>query len=176
MSSPLAPVYRLAELLAALSMIFILLLVGGAIVLRALGLQLAGSDDLAGYCLVGIFFLALGPTYRAGEHIRVGLLIDRLPVKGRGTFEILLIALATVGTGWATFWLSRLVYDSHRYGDVAQGLLPVPLWMPQLPMAIGAFVLLLALLEDLLRCLRGLKPSYLEKPHDADDGIPQFER
>jgi TRAP-type C4-dicarboxylate transport system permease small subunit len=176
MTSPFAYVYRLAEILAALSMIAILLLVGGGIVFRAVGIQLAGSDDLSAYCLVGIFFLALGPTYRRCAHIRVGLLIDRMPTKAKGVLELLLTGFATIATGWATFWLGRMVYDSHRFGDVAQGLLPVPLWIPQLTMVIGAAVLLLALLEDLVRLLRGRVPSYLEISETAADDALQFER
>lgn len=176
MTSPFTLLYRLAETLAAISMILILLLVGGGIALRAAGFQLAGSDDLAAYCLVAIFFLALGPTYRHAEHIRVGLLIDRLPPSARNPLEFLLTVLAAVGTAWATCWLARLVYDSHRFGDVAQGLLPVPLWIPQLSMAVGTAILLIALLEDVVRCSRGLKPSYLEIPETTADSQPHFER
>ncbi|QFI66697.1 TRAP transporter small permease [Sinorhizobium alkalisoli] len=176
MTSPFALLYRLAEMLAAISMILILLLVGGGIVLRTAGFQLAGSDDLAAYCLVAIFFLALGPTYRHAEHIRVGLVIDRLPTAARKPLECLLTVLAALCTAWATWWLGRLVYDSHRFGDVAQGLLPVPLWIPQLSMVVGAAILLVALLEDLVRCARGLKPSYLEVSDQTADDQPLFER
>jgi TRAP-type C4-dicarboxylate transport system permease small subunit len=176
MTSPFKRLYQLAEILAVLAMFLILLLVGGGIALRAVGMQLAGSDDLAGYCLVAIFFLALGPTYRRSEHIRVGLLIDRLHTRAKTPLEFMLSLLATAGAGWATWWLGRYVYDSYRFGDVAGGLLPVPLWIPQLSMFVGAFVLLIALLEDLVRFTRGLEPSYLEAKDNIIGDEPHFER
>lgn len=175
MASLTAWIYRAAEVLAVISMFLIFLLVGGGILLRALGMQLAGSDDLSAYCLVAVFFLALGPTYRKAEHIRVGLLIDRLPGASRMPLETILTLLSTIGMGWATWWLGRLVYDSWRFGDVAQGLLPVPLWIPQVPMVLGAGVFLLALLEDLARVVRGVAPSYVAARESAGDDI-HFER
>jgi TRAP-type C4-dicarboxylate transport system permease small subunit len=175
MTSPFAYLYRAAEILAAMSMILILVLVGGGIALRSIGLQLAGSDDLAAYCLVAIFFLALGPTYRQSEHIRVGLLIERIPVDSRRPLELVLTVVAAIGTGWATWWLGRLVYDSYRFGDVAQGLIAIPLWIPQLTMAVGCLVLLVALVEDVVRTLRGQKPSYIEVQQSAGEDHLHFE-
>lgn len=176
MRNPLHWLYQITEFLAVLSMFLILLLVGGGIVLRALGLQLAGSDDLAAYCLVAIFFLALGPTYRRSEHIRVVLLIERLPKRAKWPVEFVLTLLATVGAAWGTWYIGRFVYDSWRYNDVAGGLLPVPLWIPQVPMLIGAFVLFVALAEDVVRFLRRMTPSYLEAAATADPTQSHFER
>ncbi|TCT39065.1 TRAP transporter small permease [Martelella mediterranea] len=175
MTSPLTPLYRLAEILAALSMISILLLVGGGIVLRFFGTQFAGSDDLAGYCLVAIFFLALAPTYRRSEHIRVSLLLARLPETLKSKFETVLTLVSMIAVGWATWWLGRLVYDSHRFGDVAQGLLPVPLWIPQLTMVIGMAIFFVALVEDAVRCLSGKAPSYIIAEATSGDD-KHFER
>ncbi len=172
----MAWIYRIAELLAVISMFLILLLVGGGIVLRQLGLQLAGSDDLSAYCLVAVFFLALGPTYRKSDHIRVGLLIDRLQGGPKSGLEFLLTVLSAIAVGWATWWMGRLVYDSWRFNDVAQGLIPIKLWIPQLSMLIGAAVFELALIEDVIRCGRGLKPSYIEASENAAGDDIQFER
>lgn len=175
MNSPLSPLYKTAEILAGLSMIMIFLLVGGGVVLRLMGLQLAGNDDLASYGLVGTLFLALAPTYRRNEHIRVGLLIERLGAQLKQRLEVFLVVASTVATGWATWWLARMVYDSLRFGDVAQGLLAVPLWIPQLAMPVGAAILLIALLEDLLRCLVKRAPSYVVAAEN-DTGETHFER
>lgn len=175
MSQFLNAIYRLAEVLAGLSLILIFLLVGGGVLVRAAGIQVAGSDDFAAYGLVGVFFLALGPTYRRNELIRVGLLIERLSPRARQPLEIFLTLLATVATAWATWWLGRMVYDSHRFHDVAQGLIAIPLWIPQMTMVIGSAVLLLALVEDLVRFALRQPPSYIAAQQTAGDDI-HFER
>ena len=47
------------------------------------------------------------------------------------------------------------VRESWVFGDVSQGLLAVPLWIPQLSMAVGMVLLAVALVERLLRRLTG---------------------
>ncbi|MDH5579190.1 MAG: TRAP transporter small permease, partial [Betaproteobacteria bacterium] len=47
--------------------------------MREAGLLLRGADDIVGWLCAASAFLALGYTFRHGELVRVGLLIDRLP-------------------------------------------------------------------------------------------------
>ena len=176
MKSPLSYLYTAFEVLAGASLVAILLLILAGVAARFAGGQFAGTDDLSGYCLVGVFFLGLAPTYRRGEHIRVGLLIDRLGGRGRRWLEFSLIVAAVIATGWATWWLGRTVYDSWRFDDMALGLLAVPIWIPQLAMCVGAAGLLIALLEDVVRCLRGLQPSHLDNEEAHPDETLVFER
>jgi TRAP-type C4-dicarboxylate transport system permease small subunit len=175
MKNPLAAVYVAMEVLAGLALIAILVLVLAGVSLRFAGHQLAGSDDLSGFCLVAVIFLGLAPTYRRGEHIRVGLVIDRLTTRARHIAELVITGAALVSSSWATWWIGRMVYDSWRFNDVTQGLLAVPLWLPQASMVLGAAALCLALAEDLVRGLRGLPPSYATA-HADPAAIPTFER
>ncbi|KAJ0337123.1 hypothetical protein COL154_014320 [Colletotrichum chrysophilum] len=176
MKSPLGLLYAAVEVLAGLSMVAILVLILAGVAFRIDGRQLAGSDDLSGYCLVAVFFLALAPTYRRGEHIRVGMLVNRLTGATRQRVELVLVAVATVCSGWATWWLGRMVYDSWRFNDMAQGLIPVPLWIPQSLMVVGTAILFVALAEDLVRTLPGGKPSYLAHADAEAADTPVFER
>lgn len=149
------------EMLAALALVGILGLVLTAIVTRALGRQIIGLDEFSAYCLVAIFFLALAPTYRRSEMIRVSLLLERLKGLPRRVLETLVTGVALVACVWATWWLGRMVYDSWRFKDVAQGLLATPLWVPQSLMVIGVGALVIALLEDFVALLGGKDPSYV---------------
>ena len=45
---------------------------------RLLGFYVRGTDDYAGYSMAASAFLALGYTFKHGEHIRVSLLLERL--------------------------------------------------------------------------------------------------
>ena len=44
---------------------------------RPLGVNIPAGDDLIAWCMAATAFLGLAHTFRAGEMIRVGLLIDR---------------------------------------------------------------------------------------------------
>jgi TRAP-type C4-dicarboxylate transport system permease small subunit len=50
----------------------------------------------------------------------------------------------------------NFVLDSWRFDEVAQGMLAVPLWIPQLSMAIGMALFALMMLDRLLRVTLGL--------------------
>ncbi|MEJ1161156.1 TRAP transporter small permease [Prosthecomicrobium sp. N25] len=174
--SPFSPLYVLMEILSGLALIGIAGVILADVGLRFVGGQVPASDDFSGYGLVAVLFLGLAPAYRRGEHIRVGLLVDRLGGPVRHGLEVVLLGLATVGITWAAFWSGRLAYDSWRFHDVAQGLVPVPLWMPQLSMVVGLTVFALALAEDLLRAAKGGTPSHLAQAALAADAAPTFER
>ena len=58
----------------------------------------------------------------------------------------------------------RLNYDSYRFGDLAQGVLPVPLWIPQTGYAAGLVILLVAVVDEVIAVLGGQPPSYEKTP------------
>jgi TRAP-type C4-dicarboxylate transport system permease small subunit len=63
------------------------------------------------------------------------------------------------------FWL---VLDSYVFGDVSEGLLAIPRWIPQLPIVIGLTLFALALIEDFLVLARGGKASFeINQEHGA---------
>ena len=51
---------------------------------RPLGLNMPAGDDFVSWCMAATAFLGLAHTFRSGEMIRVGLLIDRFE-GARGT-------------------------------------------------------------------------------------------
>ena len=117
--------------------------------------ELPGADAYAGYCMACSAFLALAPTLRRGEHIRVTLLLNRLPAGGQRGLDIL-CHLVAIGLSGALAWFSvRLVQQSREFHDVSSGLDATPLWIPQLGMAIGTTLFALAFLGDLVLLLRG---------------------
>jgi TRAP-type C4-dicarboxylate transport system permease small subunit len=161
MKSPFDPIYKLTGMLAVACLAGIAAIILADVALRQFGGQIKSSDDFAGFALVGTAMLGLGPTYRQGEQIRVGLLLDRFTGPTRRWVEIVVLMLATIMVGWATWWIGRFVYDSWKFHEVSQGLIAIDLWMPQSLMLIGVGVLLLAIVEDLIRMLRGLPASYM---------------
>jgi TRAP-type C4-dicarboxylate transport system permease small subunit len=77
--------------------------------------------------------------------------------------------------GWFAWATAHMTWISFELDDVSQGLVPVKLWIPQSAMALGLWILLIALLDDFVLTLRGRTPSYAV-PHAHDDGGTTFER
>jgi TRAP-type C4-dicarboxylate transport system permease small subunit len=49
----------------------------------------------------------------------------------------------------------RLAWLSHELNDISTSADAAPLWIPQLPMAAGTIVLLIAFIDELVLQLRG---------------------
>jgi TRAP-type C4-dicarboxylate transport system permease small subunit len=173
--SPLEPLYKLTAFLAVAALVAIAAIILADVILRQFGGQVKSSDDFAGYALVATGLLGLAPTYRRGEHIRVGLLIDRLSGGARRAVELSCLGFGVLATGWASYWTGLFVYDSWRFHEVSQGLIPIPLWAPQSAMFMGLFVLFIAMAEDLVRVLTGGTASYMAAA-SSDLELPSFER
>src|ERR687898_3544269 len=71
--------------------IFVLMMVLSAG--RPVGLNIPAADDFVSWCMAAMAFLGLAHTFRDGEMIRVGLLIDKLPPRSRHWFEIVALVL-----------------------------------------------------------------------------------
>jgi TRAP-type C4-dicarboxylate transport system permease small subunit len=161
MRSPFDLLYKFTSFLAVVAMVAIAGIILADVTLRQFGGQVKSSDDFAGFALAATGFLGLAATYRRGEHIRVGLIVDRATGKRRIALEVFALAVSIVAVGWASFWIGRLVYDSWRFHEVTTGLVPILIWVPQSALLLGVAVLLLAMVEDLFRILTGRRPSYL---------------
>ena len=111
------------------------------------GLTIPSYADVAGYCLAAASFLSLAYTLRRDGHIRVTLVVDRLPATLRHALERVALLASAVLVGWMTWHLAGLVRDSIAFGDVSTGLLAIPLWVPQSAVAAGAGLLCVALVH-----------------------------
>lgn len=153
--------YAAGAALAALSLVGILLLMLGQVVMRELGRQLPAADDLVAYLCVASAFGALAVTFRRGELIRVGLAIEALSPRARRVQEVGALTLAALAVAYLTWWTAQDVLFSWEIDDVAQGTVAIPLWIPKLVMPLGAGILLVAILDELVTVLRGARPTYV---------------
>ncbi|MBK5933947.1 TRAP-type C4-dicarboxylate transport system permease small subunit [Rhodovulum imhoffii] len=165
-------VYRAAGGLAAIFILAIVILVFAQVCLnladkisirvvgKGIGLTIPSYSDFTGFFLAASSFLALAYTLRQGGHIRVTLLTGRLPVGLRRIFDVSIVLLALVMSAYATWYMIELVRESVEFGDRSSGMVSVPLWLPQLPVALGLAVLTLALADDLVGLLRGRAASW----------------
>jgi TRAP-type C4-dicarboxylate transport system permease small subunit len=130
--------------------------------LRQFGIPFPGADDLVAYlCVAGAFF-ALAWTFKRGELIRVGLFIERLAPGPRRWLELAVLSLAALLVATIVRWTWSDAMFSREIEEVAQGTVPFLIWIPKLAMPLGAGILLVAVLDEWVRVLRGLKPGYVQ--------------
>jgi TRAP-type C4-dicarboxylate transport system permease small subunit len=154
--------------LAALCMIGLLAMVLLSIVSRQLHFHVAGTDAYAGYLMAGAGFLALAHTLKHGEHIRVTLLLTRLHGRARHALELWALAAASALAGLAAWYGVRLAWQSHTFNDISTANDATPLWIPQLAMAAGSVILLVAFVDELVLEWQGRRPHDAAAPADAE--------
>jgi TRAP-type C4-dicarboxylate transport system permease small subunit len=141
--------------LAALAMVALLVAVLLSITGRQLGFNVPGIDSYAGFLLAASGFLSLAHTLKRGEHIRVTLLLNALHAKPKRGLELWTLVAGVLLSGLFAFYAAKLAWQSSEFNDVSTGNDATPLWIPQLSMAVGAAVLLIAMLDELILELRG---------------------
>ncbi len=147
--------YDGAAWLAALFMIGLLAMVLLAIVSRLLHFHVPGTDAYAGYLMAASGFLALAHTLKRGEHIRVTLLLARLRGGARRGLEIWALFAATLLAALFAFYSVRLAWQSRQFNDISTSNDATPLWIPQIAMALGTLVLLIAFIDEWVLEFRG---------------------
>ena len=146
-----------AAALAALCMVALLVMVMLGIVGRLLHFHVPGTDAYAGYLMAGAGFLALAHTLKCGEHIRVTLLLSALKGRAKHALELWALTGASALAALMAYYSVRLAWQSHSFNDISTGNDATPLWLPQIAMAAGTLILLLALLDELVLEWRGLR-------------------
>jgi TRAP-type C4-dicarboxylate transport system permease small subunit len=128
--------------------------------MRSAGLLFRGADDIVSWLCAASAFLALGYTFRHGDLVRVSLLVNRLPPRLRHLAELACLSAAFVVVAYIAWAASSFVYESWKFAELAQGLVQIPIWIPQMSLVLGALILVVAVLDELIAVLRGGKPSY----------------
>ena len=164
--------YLFSGYLAGAFLVVIFLLMMALSAGRPLGVNIPAGDDFVAWCMAATAFLGLAHTFKHGEMIRVGLLIDKLEGRTRHLFEIFSLIVGVGFIGFFAWHASWMTFDSWRFNDMAQGVVPVPLWIPQLGYSGGLVILLIALVDELVHVLRGNVPRYEKpKPKTAEEVV-----
>lgn len=140
---------------------------------RQFGLNIPAGDDFAAWAMAAMSFLGLAHTFKRGEMIRVGLLLERLHGPAKQALEIFGHVVGLVFISYFTWAFGRLAYDSFRFNDMSTGTVSVPLWIPQLALVAGLALFAIALLDELLIVLSGRPPSYEKPPPQTTEELLQ---
>jgi TRAP-type C4-dicarboxylate transport system permease small subunit len=127
---------------------------------REVGLLVRGADDVTAWLTAASAFLALGHTFRHGELVRVGLWIDMVKGPARRWMEIIALSVTGAFVGYMLWAVANFVFQSWQFDEVAQGLIRIPIWIPQMSFLVGVLIFFIAVVDELVTVLRGEKPAY----------------
>lgn len=161
--------YLASGVLAAVCLVAILVLIVLQMMARWTGEMFPGAQEYAGYAMAAASFLAFAHALNRGAHIRVSLLLNALPEKGRRIVDIWCFAIGAALAWYFVYYGVRFVFWSWKFGDVSQGPDATPLWIPQTAMLLGAFVFALALTDHLVAMLTDgrhrIRQNIIEQSH-----------
>ncbi|MGL4322827.1 MAG: TRAP transporter small permease [Beijerinckiaceae bacterium] len=163
--------YLAAGWLAGIFLVIIFLLMMSLSIGRQIGVNVPAGDDFVAWSMVAMGFLALAHTFKSGEIIRMGLVIDRTRGMTRRIFEIFSLVVGVALAGFFAWHAVRMMRDSWMLNDLAQGVVPVPLWIPQSAYATGLIILTIAMIDELMHVLRGGWPRYAKEPPKTKEEV-----
>ncbi|GAB6074986.1 TRAP transporter small permease subunit [Nautilia lithotrophica] len=109
------------------------------------------ADEYSGYFYLAYVFLGLGFTFKENGHIRITIIYSKMPKNIRKIMDLFagIIALAVVGF---IFYRSIILcWESYSYEMVSEGVSETPLYLTQIPMVVGLFIFLLAIVGFLIK-------------------------
>lgn len=143
-------IYELCARLAGALLIMLCLLVAFSITARLMGWYGGGATDVAGYVMAAGTFMALASVFRCGGHICVSFLSDMLSPRPRRWLLIFAQGMMFIAAASLAVYLARLAYFSWLFGTRSEGADALPMWIPQLPAALGATLFAIAVLHGAL--------------------------
>jgi len=149
--------YDATAALGAVAMVLLLAMVLLSVASRQIGFNVAGIDAYAGYMMAGAGFLAMAHTLKRGEHIRVTLVLAALKGKSRHALEVWALFAAALLALLLAGYSCRLAWQSYVFHDISTSNDATPLWLPQITMALGAVVLAIAFIDELVLEIRGVR-------------------
>ena len=152
--------YAAAAVLAAVCLASIAAVMLLQAALRELSLPFPGADDIVAWLCAASAFLALGYTFRRGELVRVSLVLTQLGPRARRQAETACLIGAAIVTGYAAWAIAKFVYESWQFKELAQGLIQIPIWIPQMSVVLGSAILFVAVVDELVTHLQGRKTAY----------------
>ena len=164
--------YLGAAYVAATCVLLIMVLMIGQSILREMHVRTGAVNDVVSWLCAAAAFFAMAHSFKHGDFVRVTLLLEQLSVPAQKRFELAALSIAAIAVAYLAWWANRFTYESWVFNDIAQGMLPMPMWIPQLSFALGSILLLVAVLDELVIVLRGNRPSYVvavEERHAKGD-------
>ena len=151
--------YRLNRRLSLYISGWLLLMITGLMVVDAtrrylFGRVIQGSIDVVEISMAWIVFIAFAYALITGAHVRMTLLVGRLPPRVRSGFEIFGSLVGVLFFGLFTYLASLYFWTSWLVKETPMSPIPAPVWLAKAAIPVGGLLIFLSFLLRLIRSLR----------------------
>ena len=130
---------------------------------RQFAINIPDGTDFASWTMAAMSFLGMAHTFKRGEMIRVGLLLEKLSGRPKHVAELVALSVTLAFLLYFTWHAFDFVRVSWLTHEMSNGVIAMPVWIPQLSFLAGALLLTTAVIDELVHVLRG-NPLSFEKP------------
>ncbi|MEO1092033.1 MAG: TRAP transporter small permease [Pseudomonadota bacterium] len=113
------------------------------------------AEELSRFCLVWGTFLAAAALLAKRQHIRIGLVVDRLPMAFRRVAEALSLGFVALLSAVIVWHGSGIAFDSFERGRTAGTMLDLPMWWGEAAAPVGFAMLGVQAVIELAKLARG---------------------
>ncbi len=141
----------MAQATAVIIIIMTLLITVEVFIRKSFGISTRVAHDFSGYLLVAVAFWTAADLVRRRSHIRITILTDHLKQKIRFVLSkanYVIVSAFILLLFWAA---TDLVITNYRTGMLTMGMYQIPIFIPQLAIPIGLFLLLLQIVTNLFK-------------------------
>ena len=135
------------------------LLIGLQIFMRyVMGASLSWSEELARYLFIWATYLGIAYAVRMDAHIRVTMVSDLLPLRGRAALRVLTHLIFAAFAGYVMYQGWFMVEKTFRFGQKSASL-GIPMGLVYLAPLTGFGLVVLRLIQRIVIDLRAAKPE-----------------
>jgi len=154
-------VYLTSAVLGAVCVALICILMVSQSVGREFGVNTGATNDIVSWLCAAAAFLTMAHAFKHGDFVRVTLVLEKVSPQTRRVLELVCLFIALVAVAYLAWWACRFTYQSFEFNELAQGLLPLPIWIPQMSFAFGSVLLLVAVFDEFVIVARGGVPTFV---------------
>ncbi len=112
------------------------------------------ATEIATLAMIWGTFLGAAALLHRGQHIRIGIVIDRLPCLVQHRIESVLFLLIAIFSAVVVWYGTPIAYDSFATGRTTGSMLDVPTYWSEAAVPVGFAFLGLQALVEAVRALR----------------------
>jgi len=155
---------RVAVYISGICIILItVLLVTDASLRTFFAKPIVGIIDIIEIILAWIVFTAFAHALITGAHVRMTLVVGRLPFRFRPGFDVFGSLIGVVFFALLTFLAVPYFWQSWLIKEVPMSPLATPVWLGKAAMPIGSLLMLAAFIIRLMRSLRPKREEVAEE-------------
>ena len=134
------------------------------------GHSMVGADEIASFAVIWSVFFTASIAVKRNLHVRIDIIFTVVPPKIARVLDIFGTVLSFLFAAYLTYSGAFLAYESWFFGEMTMTMLRLPLWIPQLIIPLGGFLIAVRLLQRIVYLL-SITPEQLKResePAPAD--------